>query len=79
MPASKSPSARALPVELQRLVEVGVGDRPAVGPAQQGGEDLLGAGFLVGRRLSARQTKMRRRLGVSPGPFASKGPVIETW
>ena len=49
MPASKSAVRAPLPIELQRLVEVGVGDRPPIGPAQQGGEDLLGTGFLVGR------------------------------
>jgi hypothetical protein len=27
---------------------------------------------------AGRQVKIRRRLGVSPGPFASNGPVIAT-
>ena len=54
MPASKSRLCARLAVELQRSLEVGVGDRPPVGPAHQRREDLPRAGLLVGRRFRPR-------------------------
>ena len=38
-----------LPVELHRLLEVRVGDRPPIRPAHQRGEDAPGTGFLLAR------------------------------
>ena len=63
-------------VEAQQRLQVGVGHRLPIRAARQRREDLPGA-----RRASApgdagRQTKIRRRLGVSPGPVALNGPVI---
>ena len=79
IPASKSPSARALRYSSIGLFEVRVGNRPPVGPAHEGGEDVLGARVLVGcaLRLANEDPAAAGRVPVSLREQI--GPVIETW
>ena len=55
-----------------------LGDRPPIGPAHQRRRGSVWRSAPPRPRLAGSQTKIRRRLGVSPGPFASYGPMIET-
>ena len=64
-------------IERQRHFEIGIGHRPPVRAARQRRENRLRAGGFI-RAPAGRQTKIRRRLGVSPAPRVSKGPVIDT-
>ena len=50
-PRVEVPSGAGLPVQLHRLLEVRVGDRPPVGPAHERGEDVPGTRFLFARFL----------------------------
>ena len=78
IPASK-PSVRArLPVELERPLEVGVGDRPPIGAPHQRARGSAWRRVVLVAGLAGRETKIRRRLGVSPGPWRAYGPMIET-
>ena len=87
IPASKSFVGPALAIKRHRALDVRFRDRPAIGAPHQRGENRLrarlffGAGGLAPARRSAsgRHTNNRRRLGVFSAPFASYGPVTETW
>ena len=55
-----------LPIERHRLFQVGVGDRPAIGPADQRGQDPSGAVFFVirSRRLADKNPAAAGRVAV---------------
>ena len=77
MPVVESALRAALLVERQQILDVRVGDGPAVGAARERRAESARAGA-SSARPSAGTTKMRRRLGVSPGAFAPYGPLIVT-
>ena len=81
--ALERPVAPADLIEVQQRLQIGVGHRLPIGAARQRRENLPRARRLRSRaRLPGRpderrdSTKIRRRLGVSPGPVALNGPVM---
>ena len=67
----------ALLVERQRAAKVGIGHRPPVRPLRQRRQDLPRGALVLAPNRPDCAPKIRRRLGVSPGPFAPYGPTIE--
>ena len=65
-------------IELHRRFQILFVDRPPIRPAHEIGKNLSWHTPLHRSDSWAWQMKSRRRLGVSPGPPASYGPMIET-
>ena len=75
-PASKFPSRRLAFVEVHQTSQVFFGNRLAVSAAGKRPTDLLSRKRAQRLVFAGWQMKMRRLLGVSPGPVTSNGPVM---
>ena len=73
-PRVEVPFRAGLSVQLHRLLEVRIGDRPPVGPAHQRGRGCAWHTLPLRSVPFGSQTKIRRRLGVSPCPSACIRP-----
>ena len=76
----RSPVFRAArPVEVEQRLDVGVGDRPAIGARRDAStESSARTRLSASPRLSGRADEHRAAAGDSPGPARRNGPPIDT-